>query len=156
MFVNKPRFKGVPFYLMTGKKLDKKESVVIVEFEETTEQRKWQLPLSTNKLLIKIAPQDGFGLQLNSKVPGLKNDMRDVELEFCVACEVYGNLPEAYEKLLLDITEGHKTLFTRWDEIEHAWAFIDQVKVCDKTLVIYDSFKTLKEKIKEKTGEDIS
>ncbi|MDO9629790.1 MAG: glucose-6-phosphate dehydrogenase, partial [Acholeplasmataceae bacterium] len=48
-FVNTPRFKGVPFYLMTGKKLDQKESLIIVEFEETSEQRKWNLPLSTNK-----------------------------------------------------------------------------------------------------------
>ncbi|MBU1141608.1 MAG: glucose-6-phosphate dehydrogenase (NADP(+)), partial [Firmicutes bacterium] len=64
-YVNTPRFKGVPFYLMSGKKLDKKESVIIIEFEETSEQRKWNLPLSTNKLYIKIAPEDGVGLVLN-------------------------------------------------------------------------------------------
>ena len=153
--VNTPRFKGVPFYLMTGKKLDKKESLVEVEFEATTEQRKWDLPLSTNKLFIKIAPQDGFGLQLNSKVPGLRNDVRDVELEFCVACEAYGNLPEAYEKLLLDITKGHKTLFARWDEIEYSWAFIDQIKATKKDMVIYQDYDTLKSLIKQHIGEDI-
>lgn len=153
--VNTPRFKGVPFYLMTGKKLDKKESVIIVEFEATTEQRKWDLPLSTNKLFIKIAPEDGFGLQLNSKVPGLRNDVRDVELEYCVACEAYGNLPEAYEKLLLDITNGHKTLFTRWDEIEYSWAFIDAIKAKGYPLVTYKDYDELKARIKEKTGEDM-
>lgn len=154
-FVNTPRFKGVPFYLMTGKKLDKKESVIIVEFEETTEQRKWDLPLSTNKLFIKIAPQDGFGLQLNAKVPGLKHEVKDVELEYCVTCNAYGNMPEAYEKLLLDITNGHKTLFTRWDEIEHSWAFIDAVKSIDHELVTYSSYDELKALIKTKTGEDM-
>ncbi len=155
VFVNTPRFKGVPFYLMTGKKLDKKESVIIVEFEETTEQRKWHLPLSTNKLLIKIAPEDGFGLQLNSKVPGLSNDVRDVELEYCVACNAYGNIPEAYEKLLLDIINGHKTLFTRWDEIEYSWAFIDALKAVKPALFIYRDYDELKSMIKEKVGEDM-
>ena len=66
-YVNTPRFKGVPFYLMTGKKLDQKESLIIIEFEETSEQRKWNLPLSTNKLYIKIAPLDGVGLILDRK-----------------------------------------------------------------------------------------
>ncbi len=154
-FVNTPRFKGVPFYLMTGKKLDKKESVIIVEFEETTEQRKWHLPLSTNKLYIKIAPQDGFGLALNSKVPGLTNDVKDVELEYCVTCNAYGNMPEAYEKLLLEITHSNKTLFTRWDEIEYAWAFIDAVKAAKQQLVIYKSYEALRTLIKEKVDEDM-
>ena len=154
-FVNTPRFKGVPFYLMTGKKLDKKESMIVVEFEETTEQRKWHLPLSTNKLFIKIAPEDGFGLQLNSKVPGLRNDVRDVELEYCVACNAYGNLPEAYEKLLLDITNGHKTLFARWDEIEYSWAFIDAIRAVQPPLTIYKDYVQLKALIQEKTGEDM-
>lgn len=155
VFVNTPRFKGVPFYLMTGKKLDTKESVIIVEFEATTEQRKWDLPLSTNKLYIKIAPEDGFGLQLNSKVPGLRQSVEDVELEYCVKCNAFGNMPEAYEKLLLDIVDGHKTLFTRWDEIEYAWAFIDHIQSTRKPLTIYKNYEELKEKIKEMTGEDM-
>ena len=96
---------------MTGKKLDRKESVIIIEFEETSEQRKWNLPLSTNKLYIKIAPEDGVGLRFNSKVPGLSDDVEEVELEYCAACQAVGNMSEAYEKLLLDATEHHKSLF---------------------------------------------
>ncbi len=143
-FVNTPRFKGVPFYLMTGKKLDKKESLVIVEFEETTEQRKWDLPLSTNKLYIKIAPEDGFGLTLNSKVPGLRDDVESVEMEYCIKCRAFGNMSEAYEKLLLDISAGHKTLFTRWDEIELSWQLIDNIKKVQKKPIIYKDMKDLK------------
>ncbi len=153
--VNTPRFKGVPFYLMTGKKLDKKESLIIVEFEETSEQRKWNLPLSTNKLYIKIAPVDGVGLVLNSKVPGLTDDVETVELEYCIACNSYKNLSEAYEKLLLDCTQNHKTLFTRWDEIESSWHFIDQIKKHQKTLVQYASMDDLDPLIREKTGESM-
>lgn len=153
--VNTPRFKGVPFYLMTGKKLDKKESLIIIEFEETSEQRKWNLPLSTNKLYIKIAPVDTVGMVLNSKVPGLTDDVETVELEYCIACNSYKNLSEAYEKLILDCTQNHKTLFTRWDEIESSWHFIDQIKKHDHEMIRYKSFEELKEKIKEKTGENI-
>ncbi len=155
-YVQTPRFKGVPFYLMSGKKLDQKESLIIIEFEETSEQRKWNLPLSTNKLYIKIAPLDGVGLILNSKVPGLRDDVEEVELEYCVACKAVGNLSEAYEKLLKDITEHHKTLFTRWDEIELSWKFIDAIKKHQKEPMIYKNYEDLKPLIYELTGEKMS
>ena len=154
-YVNTPRFKGVPFYLMSGKKLDKKESLIEIEFEETSEQRKWNLPLSTNKLFIKIAPEDGMGLVLNSKVPGLRDDVEPVELEYCVACNEFGNLTEAYEKLIIDIVGQHKTLLTRWDEIELSWHFIDHIKKYQKDLVIYKDYNELKKLIKELTNEEM-
>lgn len=152
-YVQTPRFKGVPFYLMSGKKLDQKESLIIIEFEETSEQRKWNLPLSTNKLYIKIAPLDGVGLILNSKVPGLRDDVEEVELEYCVACNAVGNLSEAYEKLLKDITDHHKSLFTRWDEIELSWKFIDAIKKHQNRPTIYKNYEDLKPIIFELTGE---
>ena len=154
-FVNTPRFKGVPFYLMTGKKLDQKESIIIIEFEETSEQRKWNLPLSTNKLYIKIAPLDGVGLVLNSKVPGLRDDVETVELEYCIACHAVGNMSEAYEKLLLEVTEHHKSLFTRWDEIELSWHFIDQIKKHQKDPIQYKDYEDLKPIIFEMTKEEM-
>ena len=153
-FVDTPRFKGVPFYLMTGKALEEKESVIIIEFEETPEQHKWDLPLKTNKLYIKIAPLDGISLTLNSKVPGLRNDVEQVDLEYCIACNAVGNMPEAYEKLILDMTEHHKSLFTRWDEIELSWQFIDKIKqdIKDKQipLTIYKKPSDLYDLIPEK------
>jgi glucose-6-phosphate 1-dehydrogenase len=154
-YVNTPRFKGVPFYLMTGKKLDQKESLIIIEFEETSEQRKWNLPLSTNKLYIKIAPLDGVGLILNSKVPGLRDDVETVELEYCIACHAVGNMSEAYEKLLLEVTEHHKSLFTRWDEIELSWHFIDQIKKYQKDPILYKNYEDLKPIILEMTKEEM-
>ncbi|HKL61639.1 MAG TPA: glucose-6-phosphate dehydrogenase [Acholeplasma sp.] len=156
-FVDTPRFKGVPMYLLTGKKLDIKESVIIVEFEETSQQRKWHLPLKTNKLYIKIAPEDGISLALNSKVPGLSDDVESVELEYCIACNAVGNMPEAYEKLILDLTNYHKRLFTRWDEIEYSWQFVDQIKQdfddSEKELFIYNDFNDIKKMIKKLTNE---
>ncbi|MDY0210836.1 MAG: glucose-6-phosphate dehydrogenase [Acholeplasma sp.] len=157
-FCNTKRFKGVPFYLLTGKALEEKESVIIIEFNETPEQHKWDLPLKTNKLHIKIAPLDGISLTLNSKVPGLRNDVEQVDLEYCIACNSVGNMPEAYEKLILDMTQDHKSLFTRWDEIELSWQFIDdlrnEIKHQDKKLIRYKDAKELYDLIKLKTGED--
>lgn len=152
-FVQTPRFKGVPFYLMTGKKLNQKESLIVIEFEETSEQRKWNLPLKTNKLYIKIAPLDGVGLVLNSKVPGLYDDVEEVELEYCAACQAVGNMTEAYEKLLKDITEHHKSLFTRWDEIELSWEFIDHLKKHQKQPITYKNYDEIQSMILDLTGE---
>jgi glucose-6-phosphate 1-dehydrogenase len=69
-----------------------------------------------------------------------------VNLSYQTPASVEGNIPEAYEKLILDIVEGSRTLFTRWDEIEASWHFIDQVKVCKEKLVIYKNEKELIEK----------
>jgi glucose-6-phosphate 1-dehydrogenase len=153
-FVDTPRFKGVPFYLLSGKALEVKESVIIIEFEETPEQHKWELPLKTNKLYIKIAPLDGISLTLNSKVPGLRNEVEQVDLEYCVACNAVGNMSEAYEKLILDMTKSHKSLFTRWDEIELSWQIIDQIKQDIKEkqipLTIYNNANELYDIIKKK------
>jgi len=155
-FVDTPRFKGVPFYLLTGKALDKKESLIEVEFEESSQQQKWHVPLQNNVLTIQIAPLDGIRLRLNSKVPGLKEEVEQVELDYCIACDHVGNMPEAYEKLFLDMNGHHKSLFTRWDEILNSWKFVDQVKhdIRRKNipLVVYKSPKELYDLILEREG----
>lgn len=155
-FVDTPRFKGVPFYLLTGKALDKKESLIEVEFEESSQQQKWHVPLQNNVLTIQIAPLDGIRLRLNSKVPGLKEEVEQVELDYCIACDHVGNMPEAYEKLFLDMNGHHKSLFTRWDEILNSWKFVDQIKydISRKNipLVVYKSPKELYDLILEREG----
>ncbi len=155
-FVDTPRFKGVPFYLLTGKALEKKESLIEIEFEESSQQQKWHLPLQNNILTIQIAPLDGISLRLNSKVPGLKDEVEQVELDYCISCDHVGNMPEAYEKLILDMNGHHKSLFTGWDEILNSWKFIDQVKTDIERknipLTIYKSSKELYDLILEREG----
>ena len=154
-FVNTPRFKGVPIYMITGKSLNEKNAFIDIEFEETSEQRKWHLPLSTNRLRINIAPEDGFQLTLNAKVPGLREGVQQVQLGYDVDNLGVGNLPEAYEKLLLDMMEHHRTLFTRWDEIQASWHIIDSVLKQEKTIYTYQDYNDLVKFIKEKTGETL-
>lgn len=154
-FVNTPRFKGVPIYMITGKSLDEKNAFIDIEFEETSEQRKWHLPLSTNRLRINIAPEDGFELTLNAKVPGLREGVQQVKLGYDVDNLGVGNLPEAYEKLLLDMMEHHRTLFTRWDEIQASWQIIDSVLKQEKNIYTYKDYNDLIKYIKDKTGETL-
>lgn len=154
-YVNNQRFKDVPIYLLTGKKLEEKTSKIILKFKPTPEQTKWGLPLSENELHIKIAPKDGICLTFNSKKPGLKSHIEKVDLTYNMASKYIGNLPEAYEKLLLDAITGHKTLFTRWDEIEYSWKFIDHVIKQNLDLTIYENYQELADKIKNLINIDI-
>jgi len=147
-YVNTPRFRGVPFEILTGKKLKEKKSYIEITYFPTTEQEKWNLPIERNKLIIKIAPKDGVDLTINSKKPGLKENLEQISLSFKMSESVEGNIPEAYEKLLLDIYQGSKTLFTRWDEIEASWQFIDQIKKCPHNLVKYKTEKDIMKHIK--------
>jgi glucose-6-phosphate 1-dehydrogenase len=151
-FVNTKKFKGIPIYLITGKKLKEKETVITIEFKETKEQHKWNLPLKTNKLHIKVSPDDGIRVAFNNKMPGLRDDIKQVELEYVNASHAVGNIPEAYERLLLDAIMGSKTLFTRWDEIELLWKFTDKIKKNQKGLFIYKNEEELMHKIKLITG----
>ena len=76
---------------------------------------------------MKIQPDAGFHLKLNAKVPGKKENIMPVKMDFAESS--FGmNTPEAYETLLEDVIRGDQSVFVRNDEIEHAWKIIDSVK----------------------------
>jgi len=149
VYVNTPRFRGIPFEIMTGKKLSQKASYIEIQYYPTAEQEQWHLDILPNKLTIHIQPNDGVELKINSKKPGLKESLEEVSLTFNTSASVEGNIPEAYEKLILDIVMGHRTLFTRWDEIDASWHFIDRIKKCKHDLVIYEDEKDIFKHIKK-------
>lgn len=146
--VNTPRFRGVPFEIITGKKLNEKTSYVEVVYHKTSEQINWDLPSTRNKLKIHIDPEEIVELQINSKRPGFKNELDQVNLSYNIPKSAHGNIPEAYEKIILDLIEGHKTLFARWDEIEYSWYFIDRIKNCTKNLKVYKNEEEIMKFIK--------
>ena len=126
------RWSGVPFYLRTGKRMPQKLSQIVIHFKEVShylfapEQR----PLVSNRLIIRLQPDEGISLQVMTKDQGLDKGMHlrsgPLQLNFS---ETYksARIPDAYERLLLEVMQGNQYLFVRKDEVEHAWLWCDQL-----------------------------
>ncbi|WP_035172034.1 glucose-6-phosphate dehydrogenase [Caldanaerobius polysaccharolyticus] len=123
------RWAGVPFYLRTGKRLADRSAKIVIQFKQLPGilYFKEYGPLEPNLLVIWIQPREGVYLQFNAKKPGQKYSIIPVHMDFCQNCALYNNSPEAYERLLYDVMRGDSTLFTRWDEIESSWRFVDSI-----------------------------
>jgi glucose-6-phosphate 1-dehydrogenase len=123
------RWKGVPFYLRSGKALASKTSEIVIEFEPPPHvllELPMDYKLTPNYLSLCIQPDEGIHLRFETKVPGSPQETRSVDMEFHYRTTFQGEaLPDAYERLLLDALYGDASLFTRSDEIELAWALID-------------------------------
>ena len=124
------RWAGVPFYIRTGKRLKEKTVEVVIQFKSLAKilYLKELDEMMPNQLIIRIQPTEGVFLRFNAKKPGQANDVVPVKMDFCQNCEVGYNSPEAYERLLYDAMKGEKTLFTRWDEVEYSWRFVDAIQ----------------------------
>ena len=138
LFVENERWKNVPFYIRTGKKLRKRETEVVIQFKKTDETTEG------NVLIIKIQPNEGVYLRFNTKRPGITNEIEKVSMNFCQSCmeDFKLNTPEAYERLLTACINGDRTLFSKWDQIVVSWNFVDDIirkfNENDKPLVVYD------------------
>ena len=128
LYVDNWRWQGVPFYLRTGKHLNRKATEIILQFK--------RVPLQLfpedhdpkpNRITICIQPDEGTHLRFETKVPGGGMHTVPVDMEFHYAEFGAGSLPEAYERLLLDAIHGDPSLFTRSDEIELAWSIVDPI-----------------------------
>jgi glucose-6-phosphate 1-dehydrogenase len=126
------RWKGVPFYLRTGKRLPQRFSQIVVQFRAVPHSIFGSDPVAPNRLIISIQPQENIGLSLMAKVPGLDRDglkLRAVPLAIGRA-DAFADVRRriAYERLLLDLIEGRQTLFVRRDEVEAQWTWIDAIR----------------------------
>ena len=83
--------------------------------------------MEPNLLVIRIQPQEGVFFQINAKQPGNRGKIIPIQMDFCQNCTDGESSPEAYERLLYDVMRGDSTLFTRWDEVEYAWKFVDTI-----------------------------
>lgn len=131
------RWKGVPFYLRSGKALKRKTSEIQVVFQRPPHVM-FNLPkgneLKPNALSICIQPDEGIHLRFETKLPDSAQETRSVDMEFHYR-ESFGDnaLPDAYERLLLDALHGDASLFARSDEIEQAWRLIDPIVLAWET-----------------------
>jgi len=145
LHVNNFRWAGVPFYIRTGKRLKSKFTGIVIEFKQVPKvlYGDTDTPLMPNLLIIKIHPEEGIYLQFNGKEPGSYNNIVPVTMDFCQNCNFVNNSPEAYERLLGDIFKGDSTLFTRWDEVENSWKFVDSImKVWRKEPVDFPNYES--------------
>jgi glucose-6-phosphate 1-dehydrogenase len=139
------RWAGVPFYLRTGKRLKDKSTEIIIQFKHLpgTLYFKNNGSLEPNLLVIKIQPREGVFFQFNVKQPGGGNVVLPVQMDFCQNCNLQFNSPEAYERLISDVIKGDSTLFTRWDEVEFSWKYVDNIlkvwRQDSKNLPTYES-----------------
>jgi glucose-6-phosphate 1-dehydrogenase len=130
LYIDNWRWKGVPFYLRSGKSLATKTSQVIVEFQRPPHLM-FHLPdeyqFIPNILALCIQPDEGIHLMFEAKVPDSDQDMRSVDMEFHYRDSFTGVLPDAYERLLMEALRGDASLFTRSDGIEAAWKLVDSI-----------------------------
>jgi len=124
------RWAGVPFYLRTGKRLDRRLSEIVVVFREppTDVFPHREGRTEPNKLIISVSPDEGMRLQMTAKEPGPGGyRLKPVTLDLSYATTFAKRSPEAYERLLMDVVRGIPTLFMRRDEVEAAWAWCEPI-----------------------------
>ena len=128
------RWKGVPFYLRTGKRMPERDTEIFIQFKDVPFSIFASRGATTrpNKLIIGLQPTESIELRLMAKTPGLDRQgvrLREIPLDLGLA-NAFSEYRRriAYERLLLDLIEGDPTLFVRRDEVEAQWAWIDRIR----------------------------
>ncbi len=128
------RWKGVPFFMRTGKRMPERKTEIIVQFRSVPHSIFAGQGAAThpNRLIIGIQPQENIRLSVMAKVPGLDRGgvrLREVPLDISMPDAFAGPKKRiAYERLLLDLIEGDQTLFVRRDEVEAQWEWVDAIR----------------------------
>lgn len=129
IYLDNWRWQGVPFYLRTGKRMQEKQSSIIIQFKPVPHSSFSydNQGMTPNRLIINIQPAMDIKLQFMTKKPGLSLSLQPAEMIFdYFQCSTMS--PEAYETLLSDALAGDPTLFMRWDQVEQAWDAIDTIQ----------------------------
>ncbi len=124
LFVDSERFEGVPFYLLTGKKMAKREMNIVVVFKNADDS------VAPDCLTFKVQPTEGVYLEFNIKEPGESQEITRANMDFCQSCNIvfHMNTPEAYERLLYAAICSDGTWFSTWEQIEICWSYIENLK----------------------------
>jgi glucose-6-phosphate 1-dehydrogenase len=128
------RWKGVPFYIRTGKRLPARRSEIFIQFKGVPHSifAERGATVQPNKLVIRLQPEENISLLMMAKQPGLDREgirLREVPLDLGLSNAFADSRRRiAYERLLLDLIEGDPTLFVRRDEVEAQWEWIDGIR----------------------------
>ena len=129
LFVDNWRWRGVPFYLRTGKSMAEKTSEIVIQFQRPPHVMFSLDPgqdITPNILGLCLQPDEAVHLKFEVKVPDQGMSMRSMNMDFHYDSAFKGqSVPEAYERLLEDALGGDPSLFIRNDHIEEAWKIVD-------------------------------
>ena len=126
--IDTPRWRGVPFYLRTGKRLAKRVTEIAVVFKRAADPLVSPEMLGNNALVIRVQPDEGVTTRFSSKVPGPGLQIRDVTMDFGYSHAFTEASPEAYERLILDVLLGEPPLFPGQREVELSWRILDPIE----------------------------
>ncbi len=130
LFMDNWRWKGVPFYLRTGKRLASKDTEIAIIFKKVPHSMFISAGLEdmpANVLVLQIQPEEGISLSFQAKRPGSKICMSTLNMNFNYKSIFLVDMPEAYQRLLLDCMVGDRTLFNRYDGVEVSWQLLTPV-----------------------------
>jgi glucose-6-phosphate 1-dehydrogenase len=129
LFIDNWRWAGVPFYLRAGKRLPKRATEIAVYFKEAPGVlfNRSSKKDDANVLVMRIQPDEGVSLRMNSKVPGTNSPIQPVRMDFRYGSYFGATPPEAYERLLCDCMLGDATLFARQDEALASWKLLTPI-----------------------------
>jgi glucose-6-phosphate 1-dehydrogenase len=124
------RWKGVPFYLTSGKRLARKQTEIHIQFKEVPHSMFGSLlgeHITANGLTLGVYPEEKIALTFQAKYPGTRVCLRTVKMDFLYDQGYEGPALEAYEKVLIDCIQGDQTLFWRQDGVELTWSFLTPI-----------------------------
>ncbi|KAM0909741.1 hypothetical protein ACQ4PT_014624 [Festuca glaucescens] len=127
LFIDNARWDGVPFLMKAGKALHTRRAEIRVQFRRVPGNLYrgnvgTDLDMATNELVLRVQPDEAIYLKINNKVPGLGMRLDSSNLNLFYSERYQREIPDAYERLLLDAIEGERRLFIRSDELDAAWA----------------------------------
>jgi glucose-6-phosphate 1-dehydrogenase len=128
IFIDNWRWQSIPFYLMSGKRLDRKETSIVVQFRDIPHSifRDIINPIPSNRLTFAIQPTESITLSFQAKSPGTSMSLRSMNMSFSYGEEMDRTV-DAYEKVLLDCLNGDKMLFLREDSEYLSWRFLTPI-----------------------------
>lgn len=131
LLVDNWRWQGVPFCLRSGKAMSCATTQIVIQFRQPPHmlfEGGAKCMHQANRLVIQIQPAEGIQLHFQTKVPDAGMQMRLSDLSFRFQDRFSGGMPDAYQRLLLDVMHGDASLFARADEVELAWGIIDPIQ----------------------------
>lgn len=136
--IQSERFKGVPIYIRAGKKLKQTVTEISIAFKTPASRlfKGIDCGMEPNVLIYRLAPHEGIVLKILAKKPGTEIMLEPSYMQFCYH-HLTADLPDAYEKLILDAIRGDQTFFNDSEEVEAQWAFIDPLAKSKRRVEIY-------------------